>query len=173
MLSLAFSACGKGTESTPAASIPVAAAATSENVEQVLSKVEQDWTDALVKGDAAFQERILADDYRGVGPDGRISNKAQSVDEIRSGQFKAESMSISGVTVRVFGEVAVVTYSQTEKSQTQGKDSSGLSLWTDIFVKRNGTWQIAANHGSRVAETKKVTTRRSGSKSHAKHEVSR
>ena len=81
--------------------------------------------------------------------------RSQSVEEIRSGAFKAESMSIDGVKVRVFGNVAVVTYGQSEKSQTLGKDSSGRTLWTDIFVNRNGQWQLAANHGSRVDEPKK------------------
>ncbi len=90
-----------------------------------------------------------------IGPDGRISNKAQSVDELRSGAFKAESMSINGVKVRVFGNVAVVTYGQSENRQTLGKDSSGRTLWTDILVKRNDQWQLAANHGSRVDEPKK------------------
>ena len=152
---LVLAACGQGSEPTPASSAPVSASATSENVDQLLSKMEQDWVDALLKGDATFQDSILADDYIGVAPDGRISTKAQSVDEVRSGAFKTESMSINGIKVRVFGDVAVVTYGQSEKSQFQGKDTSGRSLWTDIFVKRNGKWQIAANHGSRVEEPKK------------------
>ena len=37
----------------------------------------------------------------------------------------------------------------------QATDTSGPTRWTDIFVKRNGKWQIAANHGSRVDEPQK------------------
>jgi len=59
-------------------------------------------------------------------------------------------VSIDGIKVRVFGDTAVVTYGQTEKSQYKGKDSSGRTMWTDIFVKRNGKWQLVANHSSRV-----------------------
>jgi ketosteroid isomerase-like protein len=151
---LTLVACGR--ESSPSTASPApATAARTDNVEQLLSKMEQDWVDALLKGDATFQESILADDYVGVGPDGRIVGKSQSVEELRSGAFKAESMTISAVKVRPFGDVAVVTYRQSEKSQSQGKDTSGRSLWTDVFVKRNGKWQIAANHGSRVEEPTK------------------
>jgi ketosteroid isomerase-like protein len=157
---LILAACGQRSEPSAASSAPASPPATSENVDQLLSKMEQDWVDALLKGDAAFQASLLADDYVGVAPDGRITNKAQSVEEIRSGTFKTESMSINGIKVRVFGDVAVVTYGQSEKSQFQGKDMSGRSLWTDIFVKRNGKWQIAANHGSRVDEPKKNKTLR-------------
>ena len=49
-----------------------------------------------MKGDAAFQGSILADEYIGVAPDGRISTRAESVDEVRTGAFKAESMLCSG-----------------------------------------------------------------------------
>ena len=152
---LVSAACRQAGQSTSAASAPVSPGAASENVGPLLSKMEQDWVEALLKGDAAFQGSILADDYIGVAPDGRISSKAKSVDEVRTGAFKAESMSINGVKVRTFGDVAVVTYGQSEKSRFQGKDTSGRTLWTDIFVKRNGRWQIAANHGSRVDEPNK------------------
>ncbi len=43
--------------------------------------------------------------------------------------------------VRVFGNSAVVTGSETEKSSYQGKDTSGKSAWTDVWVMRNGKWQ--------------------------------
>lgn len=150
-----LAACGQGSGPSPASSAQATPPVPNENIEQLLSKMEQDWVDALLKGDATFHESILADDYVGVGPDGRIVGKSQSVDEVRSGAFKTESMTINEVKVRPFGDVAVVTYGQSEKSQLQGKDTSGRSLWTDIFVKRNGKWQIAANHGSRVEEPKK------------------
>jgi hypothetical protein len=121
----------------------------------MLSKMEQDWPDATVKGDVAFQDSIPADDYIGIMEDGSTNTKVQWIDFMRSGAFKAESMSINGIKERVFGDVAIVTYGQSEKSQFQGKDYSGQTLWTDIFLRRNGKWQIVANHGSRVSEPKK------------------
>ncbi len=60
----ALIACGQGGGALTA-SDPVSTSATSANVEQLLSKMEQDWTDAILRGDAAFQARLLADDYVG------------------------------------------------------------------------------------------------------------
>jgi len=141
-----LAACSQGA-AQPAGSSAATAAAQTENVEQLLAKMEQDWVNSLVKGDAAFTESILADDYIGIGSSGRAIAKHENVEDVRTGAYKAESMSIDNVKVRQFGDVAVVTYHQVEKSQTQGKDSSGRTLWTDIFVKRNGKWQIDSNHG--------------------------
>jgi ketosteroid isomerase-like protein len=148
-------ACGQGPESNAGASLPPAQAGAGEDVEGLLAKMERDWADALVKGDVAFTEGILADDYVGTTFDGRRITKARNLDELRSGAFKSESMVVDGIRVRVFGDTAVVTLDQSEKSQFQGKDISGRSMWTDIFMRRGGRWQIVANHGSRVDEPPK------------------
>ncbi len=52
--------------------------------------------------------------------------------------------------VRVFGDTAIVTGSDTEKSTYKGKDSSGKYVWTDIFVKRNGKWQAVASESTKL-----------------------
>ena len=66
---LMLAACGQTSGPTPTSSAPATAAPT-ENVDQLLSKMEQDWPDATVKGDVAFQDNILADDYIGIMEDG-------------------------------------------------------------------------------------------------------
>lgn len=131
---------------------PVGAA---DSVEQTLAKMEQDWVDASLKKDTAFVDRLLADDYVGIGSDGSVWTKSMQIDVLRTGELKFDSVNIDGIKVRVFGDTAVVTYGQTEKSQYQGKDTSGRTTWTDIYVKRNGKWQLVANHSSRVEEPKK------------------
>jgi hypothetical protein len=44
------------------------------------------------------------------------------------------------VSVKVLGNVAVVQGSDTEKSTSDRKDSSGKYAWMDVFVKRDGKW---------------------------------
>jgi ketosteroid isomerase-like protein len=143
-------ACRQGTESNPGASPAMTQVGAGENVKELLSKKERDWANAIVKGDIAFTEDLLADDYVGTGPDGRRLTKTQTLDEFRSGAFKSESMFVDGIKVRVFGDTAVVTLDQSEKSQFQGKNVRGRSKWTDTFIRRNGKWQLVASHGSPV-----------------------
>lgn len=144
-------ACGQSSQQAATGSNPPPAVAPGENVEQTLAKMEQDWVDAILKHDTAMVDQILADDFVTTLPDGRIQMKAQGIEDLKSGAFTAESMTINDVKVRVFGDTAVVTLGQSEKSQEKGKDMSGRTLWTDIFVKRNGKWQIVAEHGSCAA----------------------
>src|SRR5215467_10137321 len=149
---LLATACGKGSTLTPAA--PASPPETNRSLTEMLSKMEQDWAEANLNGDLVFQDKIMADDYIAIMEDGTTNTKTQWIDFLRSGQFKAESLTVDGIKVRVFGDTAIVTYHQSEKSLFQGKDYSGQTLWTDVFLKRNGQWQIAAEHGSRINEPK-------------------
>jgi ketosteroid isomerase-like protein len=114
-------------------------------VEQTLMQMEQDWAQALVKGDVVTADRLLADDWFGQGPPGGSSNKAGALADLKSGTTKYDAVTVGEMKVRVFGDVAVVTGTQDQKSSYKGKDTSGHSVWTDVFVKRQGKWQAVVS----------------------------
>jgi ketosteroid isomerase-like protein len=114
-------------------------------VEQTVMQMERDWAQALVKADVATMDRILADDWFGQGPPGGSSNKAGALADLKSGDPKYDAVTVGEMKVRVFGDVAVVTGTQDQKSSYKGKDTSGHSVWTDVFVKRQGKWQAVVS----------------------------
>lgn len=154
---IALSACATTSEKSTSATspVPTASAGPSENVEQALTKLEQDWAAAAVKADAAASDRIVADDWVGITSTGQTQTKAEIMNELKSGTYKATSMNVDNIKVRVLGDTAVVTLVQTEKSQYKGKDSSGVYLFTDVWAKRNGKWQVINSHGSKSEQAKK------------------
>lgn len=81
-----------------------------------------------------------------------MQDKAQSIGELKSGDLKLQSASLDDAKVQVYGDTAIVTYSSNDKGTYKGKDISGKTRWTDVFVKRNGKWQLVATHGSRVGK---------------------
>jgi ketosteroid isomerase-like protein len=116
----------------------------------VLLYLERDWNQAELKRDAAWFERTLADDYTGVdGRTGKATTKAQDIAGIKS--TTVDSASLSGVEVRMQGDTAVVT----GLTQNKGKDEKGVAFdrkirFTDVWVKRDGKWQVLSSHGSDV-----------------------
>jgi hypothetical protein len=52
--------------------------------------------------------------------------------------------------VKVLGDVTVVQGSDTERSVTNGKDSSGKWVWMDVFVKRGDTWVAVRSQSAMV-----------------------
>jgi ketosteroid isomerase-like protein len=118
-------------------------------VEQALMKMERDWVDAASKADVATLGGIIADDWAAQGTLGPTT-KAETLADIKSGTQKLDSITLGEMKVRVFGDVAVVTGSDDEKSSYKGKDTSGHYVWTDVFAKRQGKWQAVASHGTLV-----------------------
>ena len=120
------------------------------DVEQTLMKIERDATAALVKRDAAGFGRIFAEDAILTSPDGTVQTKAQLLADVKSGDLAIESSDISDMKVRVYGDAAVVTYSTTDKGKYKAQDVSGRYRWTDVFVRRGGTWQVVTSQGTPI-----------------------
>ena len=120
------------------------------DVEQTVMKIEKELLAAILKGDSSAFERQLADGYVSTGPDGTVEDKAQMIADIKSGDLKLQSATLDEAKVRVHGDTAIVTYASADKGTYKGKDISGKTRWTDVFIKRNGRWQVVATHGSRV-----------------------
>jgi len=120
-------------------------------VEQELKKLEEDWTQALVKRDLSVLDWVLAEEWTFTDPEGTVVTKAQYLAWFRSGECVVTSMVNDAVQVRIYGDMAVVTGLDTEKTQFKGKDISGQYRWTDTLIKRDGRWQSVATHGSKVA----------------------
>jgi ketosteroid isomerase-like protein len=121
-----------------------------QGVEAELTKLENQWAQAEVKKDVATLGRILADDFTNTDPDGGISTKSQFISSTTSGEDVVDSFALSDMKIRVYGDTAVVTYLAKLKETLKGKDVSGMSRWTDTWVKRGGSWQCVASHGSKI-----------------------
>jgi hypothetical protein len=138
--------CSGGNTSTNAATAPVISAGT-ENTDQVITGLENQWVAAIVKKDTATIDRLLADDFSGTTDD-QIYSKVDAIEDVKSGTH--ESLVLDNIKVRIFGDTAVVTMGQTEKSRHADTDFSGHYLLTDVWARKNGQWTAVASHGSRV-----------------------
>ena len=127
---------------------PPKAAAT--NVEQTVTKMENDALAALLKRDVAAFAKIFADDAVVTTPDGSVQTKAELVADVKSGDLVLQSSVISAMRVRVYGDAAVATYVTTDKGKYKGQEIAGQYRWTDVFVRRAGAWQIVAGQGTPI-----------------------
>ena len=124
--------------------------ADSSAVEQTLLQMERDWAQTGVKKDIAGADKVMADDWVAIDFDGKTVTKAEVLADMKSGASTAQSVELGPMKVRIFGNTAVVTGSDTEKSTYKGKDSSGKYVWTDVWVMRKGHWQAAASQSTKL-----------------------
>jgi uncharacterized protein (TIGR02246 family) len=134
----------------PPPTAAAAAAANASSVSQAIKQLEQDWADALKAGDVDKVSQIVADDWTGLAFDGARETKQSLLAGLKSGKDTAESIENGPLDVKVLGNVAVVQGSDTEKSTSNGKDSSGKYVWMDVFVKRDGKWLAVRSESTKV-----------------------
>jgi ketosteroid isomerase-like protein len=109
--------------------------------EQQIREIERQWTEEVVSGDTSVLERILADDFLGTAPDGKLYTKADAIKDAKSFSSAFESNHLNEARVRFFGDIAVIQGNESWKRKDGG---TGRFVWTDVMVKRNGAWQIVA-----------------------------
>ncbi len=113
--------------------------------EQNLNKLAEDLTSAELRGDVAFLERTLADDFIGIGPRGFMLTKEEWMARHRSGDLKYESLKLEEQKIRLYGDTAaVLTGREITKGKYQGRDTQGEFRKTEVFVKQNGRWLLAS-----------------------------
>jgi ketosteroid isomerase-like protein len=110
-------------------------------MEEELLKLEDEFARAVASNNADALDKLLADDWIIVEPDGSIIDKARFLEVIRSGALSHESMKSTDLKVRVYGNTAVVTGLTTSKGKFMGQDFTSCERATDIFVKQADRWQ--------------------------------
>ena len=123
----------------------------AQSTEQTLKQLEHDWSQASLKKDFATLDKIMADDWVSIDFQGRTITKSETIASLKSGSPATQAAGIGQMKVRVFGDSAIVTGSDTEKSTLKGKAVIDKYLWTDVFVKRDGRWQAVASQSTKVA----------------------
>jgi ketosteroid isomerase-like protein len=117
---------------------------------ETMKQFAQDTGDAMVAGDVDKLNQIYADDWATVDSSGKIFTKESLLSDFKSGKHKLLSFEIGPMDVRVFGDVAVVQASVTEKRLHDGKDISGQFVFMDLLKKRGDKWVIVRTLGAKV-----------------------
>jgi len=143
-------------EKKPDKSKPVAEkVSTNSSDEQELIKLDKQWGEAGMHGDAAVLEVILADDFIGDSPTGGAVTKAQQIAE-----SKASAPDITNATytaddykVRFLDpNTAVMTHSASEKGMKKGQEYTDQHRSMHVWVKRGGKWQVVASQATPVPQ---------------------
>jgi ketosteroid isomerase-like protein len=121
-----------------------------KQAERYIVESERQWAESVATGDSSVVERILADDFLGVDPKGRLYGKGKMIAETRNAPQYFASNHLHEVKVRFYGETAIA---QGNESWERRTGERGRFVWTDTWIRRNGRWQIVAAEDLIAAES--------------------
>ena len=113
-----------------------------DEVKSQLTKVEEEWTEANVKGDKEALERILADEYKG-GPSSHT--KREYIDKLTPDP-SIKSWELEDLTVDQNGNRATVH----ANLRNETNKATEVYEFTDKFVWRDHRWQAVSSKTTRV-----------------------
>lgn len=112
-------------------------------IEQRLRQMNDEWVKALVRRDVETLKRVMADDFVFTYPlDG--DDRDQFISDVVSGNLFVEYLNRESVTVRIWGETAMVTGRDSVKWVYQGRPFEGHYKIINVYSFRAGRWQMVA-----------------------------
>jgi hypothetical protein len=127
-------------------------AAADDVTAKYIVDAERQWAEAACDHNR-IAEKILAEDFQGTSPSGQRYPKSEEVADTADISKTSESCRLLDAKVRFFGGEVAMAYGS-ESSLRKSKDGSPNTrclIWTDTWLKRNGSWQIIAAQDTQFA----------------------
>jgi ketosteroid isomerase-like protein len=119
--------------------------------EKEVLQFERDACKAFLDADPAALERVLTPDFTLTLSNGDVSTRADEINDLQSGKVHYEVFENYDMLARLYGDNMAVVLGKTRvKGKSDGKPFDRVVQFTDTLIKRDGRWQVAAGHVSRL-----------------------
>jgi ketosteroid isomerase-like protein len=122
-------------------------AAQAGDVEDVNAAEEARYA-VMIAQDRGALAAILADEFIYHQPSGKVQNKAGYIEQITGGDVKINSAERYDIKINVYGDTATATGSTKVDVVLKGEPKLFDLRFLDVWVKRDGRWQIVARQSA-------------------------
>jgi ketosteroid isomerase-like protein len=105
---------------------------------------------AYMRGDRTWVDDLLADDWTSIDYQGHLWTKANVLAMFGPGGPTFTRMEIEVDTVRLLGDVAVVTGRSVSAGRVADREVTVTQRYMDIYVRRDGRWRVVASQGTQI-----------------------
>jgi hypothetical protein len=105
---------------------------------------------AVVRADVATLGPWLAADLSYCHSTGRCQTRQEFLDDIGSGALRYRSIEVLEMQPRAVGDTVVLNGRIALEVDLQGQPNRLILVYTDVYVRRDGRWQLAAWHSTRA-----------------------
>lgn len=111
--------------------------------EQEVITLDHKWAKAVVQDDSIALRRLFADDIVVIASNGTTRNKDQEIADIHPPPgVVTDAFDVEDMTAHAYGDAVIVNGKATLRATSQGKVGSTQFLYTHVYTKRSGHWQV-------------------------------
>lgn len=122
----------------------------SYNPKQEVLAAEQAWTKAHLNGDFATIERMMAEEYTRINPDGSVSHKAEVLATYQPETRHWELAQSDQHEVLLNGNCATVIGRWTARGINNGEPFDYQARFLSVYVRRGGRWLMLAEQSTEI-----------------------
>jgi ketosteroid isomerase-like protein len=113
----------------------------SRAAEDSVRALEEARGQALMRGDTVALSRMTAAEFNELTRFGTVRSRADNLRDVGSGMLRLLSVRFDSLSVRIYGDVAILQGITDNEGTMGGVAFSGRIRYTRVFVRRDGRWQ--------------------------------
>jgi hypothetical protein len=116
---------------------------------ELLRSIERERLHSLVTGDVDRAEQLHSEDFQLINPLGGALSKEQYLGGIRAGEIDYLYWEPESISVRLYGDVAVIRYRSELEIVVQRHHIPRQRYWhTDLYERHGTQWQVVWSHAT-------------------------
>jgi len=126
-------------------------AAAQETDMAELKRLNAKFIHNFVTNDTAAHSLIIHKDFVRISSEGQYMNRKEYLDNWAHGFDGIKYWDYRNEDIRIFGHTALVHSQNKYIVASDGKEITGMSMYTDTYIKENGQWKCIQAQISKVA----------------------
>jgi ketosteroid isomerase-like protein len=123
-----------------------------EEIEAALVRQAEAWDRAIVLKNRTAIEANLADDFRQIGGDGTVADRAAFVEGLLDPRLEIDPYTVEELSVRRFGDVALLSGRTRMTGRWEGEPFTSHYRYVDVYLRRDGVWRVVSVQITRLTE---------------------
>lgn len=117
------------------------------DVKTAVLAAEQKWVDAVIHGDSATLEKLMASDILYTHSSATTQTRAEFIKAATTGSTKYTAIDFSDVVVRQYGRTVIITHKAVFKSVQNGESHLFIG---EVWAEQNGGWQMVSRQATKL-----------------------
>jgi hypothetical protein len=121
-------------------------------IQKEILAIDSQRYEAMQKRDMAALDRLHADGLVFINTKGRLLNKAEYLEEVRSGNLKFLSVDTNDYRFCIYGDTVIMNGRANSVVEYHGVVNKRPRRFTSVFIKMQGQWRLVAHQATIIAD---------------------